>query len=60
LCYGIEREPHKEGNAFQALKMVTEGLEHESMVWLMKLVEHGNGTITQPEREFKTFFSFIH
>jgi hypothetical protein len=28
--------------------------------WLMKLVEQGKGTITPPEREAKTFFSFIH
>lgn len=32
----------------------------KNMAWLLKLVEHGKGTITPPEREAKTFFSFIH
>ncbi|GFO56625.1 FMN reductase [Geomonas sp. Red276] len=32
----------------------------KNMAWLMKLVEHGKGAITPPEREPKTFFSFIH
>ncbi len=32
----------------------------KNMSWLMKLVEHGKGTIVPPEREPKTFFSFIH
>ncbi|MBT0654294.1 flavodoxin family protein [Geomobilimonas luticola] len=32
----------------------------KNMAWLMKLVEQGKGTITPPEREAKTFFSFIH
>jgi len=32
----------------------------KNMAWLMKLVEHGKGTITPPEREAKTMFSFIH
>lgn len=32
----------------------------KNMAWLMKLVEHGKGTITPPEREPKTMFSFIH
>jgi multimeric flavodoxin WrbA len=32
----------------------------KNMAWLMNLVEHGKGAITQPEREPKTFFSFIH
>jgi multimeric flavodoxin WrbA len=32
----------------------------KNMAWLMKLVEHGRGTITPPEHEPKTFFSFIH
>jgi multimeric flavodoxin WrbA len=32
----------------------------KNMAWLMKLVEHGKGAITPPERENKTFFSFIH
>jgi multimeric flavodoxin WrbA len=32
----------------------------KNMAWLMKLVEHGKGTITPPEQEPKTFFSFIH
>ncbi len=32
----------------------------KNMAWLMKLVEHGKGTIAPPEREPKTYFSFIH
>lgn len=32
----------------------------KNMAWLMKLVEHGKGTIPAPEREAKTYFSFIH
>lgn len=32
----------------------------KNMAWLMKLVEHGKGVITPPERENKTMFSFIH
>ncbi len=32
----------------------------KNMAWLLKLVEHGRGTITPPEQEQKTFFSFIH
>ncbi len=32
----------------------------KNLAWLMKLVEHGKGAITPPERESKTFFSFIH
>ena len=30
-----------------------------NMAWLMKLVEHGKGTITPPERVGKTYMSFI-
>jgi len=32
----------------------------KNLAWLMKLIEHGKGAITPPEREPKTFFSFIH
>jgi multimeric flavodoxin WrbA len=32
----------------------------KNMAWLMKLVEHGKGTITPPVREAKTFLNFIH
>lgn len=32
----------------------------KNMAWLLKLVEHGKGTITPPEREAKTFMNFIH
>ncbi|HJV34620.1 flavodoxin family protein [Geomonas sp.] len=32
----------------------------KNMAWLMKLVEHGKETIAPPEREPKTYFSFIH
>ena len=32
----------------------------KNMAWLLKLVAHGKGTITPPEREDKTFLSFIH
>jgi multimeric flavodoxin WrbA len=32
----------------------------KNMAWLMKLVEHGKGAITPPEREAKTFLNFIH
>ncbi|HEY6874260.1 MAG TPA: flavodoxin family protein [Geobacteraceae bacterium] len=32
----------------------------KNMAWLLKLVEHGKGTIIPPEREPKTYFSFIH
>ena len=32
----------------------------KNMAWLMKLVEHGKGAVPPPEREAKTFFSFIH
>jgi multimeric flavodoxin WrbA len=31
----------------------------KNMAWLMKLVEHGKGTITPPERETKTWTHFI-
>jgi multimeric flavodoxin WrbA len=31
-----------------------------NMAWLMKLVEHGKGTITPPEREAKVFMNFVH
>lgn len=31
-----------------------------NMAWLMKLVEHGKGTITPPEKEPKIFMNFIH
>jgi multimeric flavodoxin WrbA len=30
-----------------------------NMAWLMKLVEHGKGTIVPPEREDKTYMNFI-
>jgi multimeric flavodoxin WrbA len=32
----------------------------KNMAWLMKLVEHGKVAVPPPEREQKTFFSFIH
>jgi len=32
----------------------------KNMAWLMKLVEHGKGVITPPERENKTYLNFIH
>jgi len=32
----------------------------KNMAWLMKLVEHGKGTIAAPEREAKTYLNFIH
>lgn len=32
----------------------------KNMAWLMKLVEHGKDAVPAPEREAKTFFSFIH
>ena len=32
----------------------------KNMAWLMKLVEHGKGTITPPEREAKIYMNFIH
>lgn len=31
----------------------------KNMAWLMKLVEHGKGTIVEPEREKKIFTNFI-
>ena len=31
----------------------------KNMAWLMKLVEHGKGTITPPEREAKIMMNFI-
>jgi multimeric flavodoxin WrbA len=31
----------------------------KNMAWLMKLVEHGKGTITPPERENKIYMNFI-
>jgi multimeric flavodoxin WrbA len=31
-----------------------------NMAWLMKLVEHGKGTVTPPPRKVKTYMSFIH
>jgi multimeric flavodoxin WrbA len=31
-----------------------------NMAWLMKLVEHGKGSIIPPEREAKTYMNFIH
>ncbi len=43
----------------------TEGMQimrvlGKNMAWLMKLVEHGKGTVTQPEPETKTYLNFIH
>jgi len=32
----------------------------KNMAWLMKLLEHGKGTIIPPERENKTYMNFIH
>lgn len=32
----------------------------KNMAWLLKLVEHGKGAIAPPEREEKTYLSFIH
>jgi len=32
----------------------------KNMAWLMKLVEHGKGSVTPPEREAKIFMNFIH
>ncbi|HJV65337.1 MAG TPA: flavodoxin family protein [Geomonas sp.] len=32
----------------------------KNMAWLLKLVAHGKGAITPPEREPKTFLNFIH
>lgn len=32
----------------------------KNMAWLMKLVEHGKGTVTPPPREVKTYMNFIH
>ena len=31
----------------------------KNMAWLMKLVEHGKGTIAPPQQESKTYFNFI-
>jgi hypothetical protein len=31
----------------------------KNMAWLLKLVEHGKGTVTPPEREQKTYMHFI-
>jgi hypothetical protein len=30
-----------------------------NMAWLMKLVEHGRGSVGEPERESKVFMNFI-
>jgi multimeric flavodoxin WrbA len=30
-----------------------------NMAWMMKLIEHGKGTVTPPERESKIFMNFI-
>ena len=32
----------------------------KNMAWLLKLVEHGKGAVAPPEREEKTYLSFIH
>jgi multimeric flavodoxin WrbA len=32
----------------------------KNMAWLLKLVEHGKGTVPAPEREQKTYLNFIH
>jgi multimeric flavodoxin WrbA len=32
----------------------------KNMAWLLKLVEHGKGAVTPPEREAKTYLNFIH
>jgi multimeric flavodoxin WrbA len=32
----------------------------KNMAWLLKLVEHGKGKVTPPEREPKTYLNFIH
>jgi hypothetical protein len=31
----------------------------KNMAWLLKLVEHGKGTVTPPEKEQKTYMHFI-
>jgi multimeric flavodoxin WrbA len=31
----------------------------KNMAWLLKLVEHGKGTVTPPEREQKAYMHFI-
>jgi multimeric flavodoxin WrbA len=31
----------------------------KNMAWLMKLVEHGRGTVAEPEKEAKTYMNFI-
>lgn len=43
----------------------TEGMQimrvlGKNMAWLMKLVAHGRGAVTPPEREAKTYLNFIH
>jgi multimeric flavodoxin WrbA len=32
----------------------------KNMAWLMKLVEHGKGSVTPPPREAKKYMNFIH
>ncbi|MBI1919569.1 MAG: flavodoxin family protein [Geobacter sp.] len=32
----------------------------KNMAWLLKLVEHGKGTVVPPDREVKTYLNFIH
>ncbi|MBC8017698.1 MAG: flavodoxin family protein [Verrucomicrobia bacterium] len=31
-----------------------------NMAWMMKLIEHGKGSVAPPERESKIFMNFIH
>ncbi|UFS71665.1 flavodoxin family protein [Geomonas sp. RF6] len=48
-------EVHQDPEGVQIMRVLG-----KNMAFLMKLVENGKGAVTPPEREQKTFFSFIH
>ncbi|BCS55394.1 flavodoxin family protein [Geobacter sp. SVR] len=53
------------GRSPEEVTQDTEGVQimrvlGKNMAWLLKLVEHGKGAVPPPERESKTYLSFIH
>jgi hypothetical protein len=53
------------GRSPEEVTQDTEGVQimrvlGKSMAWLMKLIDHGQGTVTPPPREVKTYMNFIH
>jgi len=48
-------EVHQDAEGVQIMRVLG-----KNMAYLLKLREHGKGAVIPPEREPKTFFSFIH